>query len=117
MKESWGAKQAGRALLFERLVKDPDQWFGEPTRSLPEPRRTHDREGLRASVLREIRSALTTRCAIPSGEALALARTPMGRFGETGDLAGAAIYLASAASSYVTGETIRVDGGFLAAGL
>ena len=50
-------------------------------------------------------------------KALALARTPMGRFGETGDLTGAAIFLASAASSYVTGETIRVDGGFLAAGL
>ena len=41
----------------------------------------------------------------------------MGRFGETSDLAGAAIYLASAAASYVTGETIRVDGGFLATGL
>jgi NAD(P)-dependent dehydrogenase (short-subunit alcohol dehydrogenase family) len=50
-------------------------------------------------------------------KALALARTPMGRFGETGDLAGAAIYLASAAAAYVTGETIRVDGGFLATGL
>ena len=50
-------------------------------------------------------------------KALALARTPMGRFGETGDLAGAAIYLASPAASYVTGETIRVDGGFLATGL
>ncbi len=50
-------------------------------------------------------------------KALALARTPMGRFGETGDLAGAALFLASPASSYVTGETIRVDGGFLAAGL
>jgi NAD(P)-dependent dehydrogenase (short-subunit alcohol dehydrogenase family) len=50
-------------------------------------------------------------------KALALARTPMGRFGETGELAGAAIYLASAASVYVTGETIRVDGGFLATGL
>jgi NAD(P)-dependent dehydrogenase (short-subunit alcohol dehydrogenase family) len=50
-------------------------------------------------------------------KARALARTPMGRFGETDDLAGAAIFLASDASSYVTGETIRVDGGFLAAGL
>ena len=50
-------------------------------------------------------------------KALALARTPMGRFGETDDLAGAAVFLASDASSYVTGETIRVDGGFLAPGL
>jgi NAD(P)-dependent dehydrogenase (short-subunit alcohol dehydrogenase family) len=53
----------------------------------------------------------------PERKALALARTPMGRFGETEDLAGAAIFLASDASSYVTGETIRVDGGFLATGL
>src|SRR5438874_12160353 len=50
-------------------------------------------------------------------KALALARTPMGRFGETSDLVGAAIFLASPAAAYVTGETIRVDGGFLAAGL
>jgi NAD(P)-dependent dehydrogenase (short-subunit alcohol dehydrogenase family) len=47
----------------------------------------------------------------------AVARTPMGRFGETRDMAGAAVYLASDAASFVTGETIRVDGGFLAAGL
>ena len=50
-------------------------------------------------------------------KALALARTPMGRFGETQDVVGAAIFLASEAAAYVTGETIRVDGGFLAAGL
>jgi NAD(P)-dependent dehydrogenase (short-subunit alcohol dehydrogenase family) len=47
----------------------------------------------------------------------ALDRTPMGRFGELDELVGAAIYLASPASRFVTGETIRVDGGFLAAGL
>jgi NAD(P)-dependent dehydrogenase (short-subunit alcohol dehydrogenase family) len=41
----------------------------------------------------------------------------MMRFGETEDMVGAAIYLASPAASFVTGETIRVDGGFLAAGL
>lgn len=53
----------------------------------------------------------------PERKAMAVARTPMGRFGETGDMVGAAIFLASPAASFVTGETIRVDGGFLAAGL
>ena len=47
----------------------------------------------------------------------ALDRTPMRRFGELDELVGAAIYLASPAARFVTGETIRVDGGFLAAGL
>ena len=53
----------------------------------------------------------------PERKALALARTPMKSFGETEDMVGAAIYLASPAARFVTGETIRVDGGFLAAGL
>lgn len=53
----------------------------------------------------------------PERKALALARTPMGRFGEVEELVGAAIYLCSDAAGFVTGETIRVDGGFLAAGL
>jgi NAD(P)-dependent dehydrogenase (short-subunit alcohol dehydrogenase family) len=53
----------------------------------------------------------------PERKATAVARTPMARFGETTDMVGAAIYLASPAASFVTGETIRVDGGFLAAGL
>ena len=53
----------------------------------------------------------------PERKAMAVARTPMGRFGQTGDMVGAAIYLASPAAQFVTGETIRVDGGFLAAGL
>ena len=44
-------------------------------------------------------------------------RTPMGRFGELEELVGAAIYLCSDAAKFVTGETIRVDGGFLAKGL
>lgn len=53
----------------------------------------------------------------PERKALALARTPMGRFGEVEELVGAAIYLCSDAAGFVTGETIRVDGGFLASGL
>ncbi len=46
-----------------------------------------------------------------------LMRTPMGRFGKTEELIGAAIYLASDASSFVTGEVLVVDGGFLASGV
>jgi NAD(P)-dependent dehydrogenase (short-subunit alcohol dehydrogenase family) len=53
----------------------------------------------------------------PERKEAALRRTPMHRFGELGELVGAAIYLASPAASYVTGETIAVDGGFLATGL
>jgi NAD(P)-dependent dehydrogenase (short-subunit alcohol dehydrogenase family) len=44
-------------------------------------------------------------------------RTPMGRFGKTEELIGAAIYLASDASAFVTGEILVVDGGFLASGV
>jgi NAD(P)-dependent dehydrogenase (short-subunit alcohol dehydrogenase family) len=50
------------------------------------------------------------------GEELIL-RTPMRRFGEAKELAGAAIFLASEASSFVTGEVLAVDGGFLASGV
>jgi len=42
-------------------------------------------------------------------------RIPLGRFGEPEDLAGAVIFLASAASDYVTGHILWVDGGVLAA--
>ena len=52
----------------------------------------------------------------PRGEEL-LARTPMGRFGRTEELVGAAVYLASDAASFVTGGTLVVDGGFLASGV
>jgi 2-deoxy-D-gluconate 3-dehydrogenase len=41
-----------------------------------------------------------------------LARTPAARWGEPGDFAGVAVFLASAASDFVTGAAIPVDGGF-----
>jgi NAD(P)-dependent dehydrogenase (short-subunit alcohol dehydrogenase family) len=44
-------------------------------------------------------------------------RTPMGRFGRVEELAGAAVFLASEAASFVTGEILVVDGGFLASGV
>lgn len=46
-----------------------------------------------------------------------LARTPMRRFGKVEELAGAAVFLASEAASFVTGEVLCVDGGFLASGV
>jgi NAD(P)-dependent dehydrogenase (short-subunit alcohol dehydrogenase family) len=52
----------------------------------------------------------------PRGQEL-LARTPMKRFGRTDELVGAAVYLASDASSFVTGQLLVVDGGFLASGV
>jgi NAD(P)-dependent dehydrogenase (short-subunit alcohol dehydrogenase family) len=46
-----------------------------------------------------------------------LARTPMGRFGKAEELVGAAVYLASDAASFTTGQILIVDGGFLASGV
>ena len=52
----------------------------------------------------------------PRGRELVM-RTPMGRFGRTEELVGAAVYLSSDAASFVTGGTLVVDGGFLASGV
>lgn len=46
-----------------------------------------------------------------------LARTPMGRFGHPDEVVGAAIYLVSDEASFVTGEILAVDGGYLASGV
>jgi NAD(P)-dependent dehydrogenase (short-subunit alcohol dehydrogenase family) len=46
-----------------------------------------------------------------------LLRTPMKRFGKVEELAGAAVFLASEAASFVNGEVVTVDGGFLASGV
>ena len=46
-----------------------------------------------------------------------LEHTPMGRFGTGDEIAGAAVYLASPAASFVNGITIPVDGGYLASGI
>jgi NAD(P)-dependent dehydrogenase (short-subunit alcohol dehydrogenase family) len=44
-----------------------------------------------------------------------MARTPMARVGQPEELVGPVVFLASAMASYVTGVTLPVDGGFLAA--
>src|SRR5262249_20118210 len=50
----------------------------------------------------------------PERRAMAIGRTPIGRFGELDELVNAALYLASPGASYVTGETLRAAGRFLA---
>jgi len=55
-----------------------------------------------------VREALT-----PALREKILARVPLGRFAEADDIARLALFLASEAASFITGETIAVDGGFL----
>ena len=54
-----------------------------------------------------------TGVATPRGRSI-LEHTPMGRFGEPVDLAGATLWLCSDAAAYVTGIVVPVDGGFSA---
>jgi len=50
----------------------------------------------------------------PAGREKVVKRTPAGRWGHVEDLRGAAVFLASSASDFITGTTLPVDGGFLA---
>ncbi len=52
----------------------------------------------------------------PRGQELKM-RTPLGRFGEARELVGACVFLASDSASFVNGEVLIVDGGFLASGV
>jgi NAD(P)-dependent dehydrogenase (short-subunit alcohol dehydrogenase family) len=46
-----------------------------------------------------------------------LVRTPVGRFGKLNELVGAAVFLASDSTSFVTGQILVLDGGFLVSGV
>lgn len=54
---------------------------------------------------------------IPERAQMILSKTPMARFGQVNELQGAAILLASPAGSFITGQVLAVDGGFLAKGV
>ena len=58
-----------------------------------------------------IETDMTAPVRTPYGDEI-LMRTPAGRWGKTEEMGGAAAFLASPASDFVTGETIRVDGGY-----
>lgn len=53
----------------------------------------------------------------PARKASIIAHTPMRRFGELEEIQGAAIFLASDSASFVTGDMLCVDGGFVAQGI
>ena len=44
-------------------------------------------------------------------------RTPMQRYGHLEELVGAAVFLASESASFITGQILAVDGGYLASGV
>ena len=61
------------------------------------------------------RTALTEAFyADPAWQAATLPKIPMGRFGELDDLVGTAVFLASDAARYLTGQCLYVDGGYMA---
>lgn len=77
-------------------------------------------EGIRVNVIAPETtetSQVPVSLAIPDGNKHHIPRwIPLGRFGQPGDCAGAALYLASPLAAWVTGITLNVDGGALAAG-
>ncbi|WP_157220585.1 SDR family NAD(P)-dependent oxidoreductase [Flavisphingomonas formosensis] len=68
-----------------------------------------------AAGLTESRMTATT-IANPAWSEPTLQRTPAGRLGVPADIAGPVLFLSSAAASWVTGQTLPVDGGFTVAG-
>ena len=68
-----------------------------------------------AAGLTESRMTAAT-VANPEWSAPTLARTPIGRLGVPHDIAGPVLFLTSAAASWITGQTLPVDGGYTVAG-
>lgn len=74
--------------------------------------------GIRVNALAPTAVLTPTRAALLQGDVLkrVVSRIPLGRLATPEDLIGAAIYLASPASDFVTGQTLFVDGGWVAGG-
>ncbi|HJP84838.1 MAG TPA: glucose 1-dehydrogenase [Gemmatimonadaceae bacterium] len=99
---AYGASKAGVAALTKSLAVEWAPYGICVNAILPGVFRTALNEGLLDGTAR--------------GNEL-LMRTPMRRFGQPEELAGAAVFLASDAASFVTGHLLAVDGGFLASGV
>jgi NAD(P)-dependent dehydrogenase (short-subunit alcohol dehydrogenase family) len=96
----YGALKAGVSRLTEALAVE---WASS---------------GIRVNALAPTAVKTPSREEVLTGELLqrVLNRIPLGRLATSEDLIGAAIYLASPASDFVTGQTLFVDGGWVAAG-
>jgi len=99
---AYGASKAGVAALTKSLAVEWAPYGVCVNAILPGVFRTALNEGLLDGTER--------------GRELLL-RTPMKRFGQPEELAGAAVFLASEAAGFVTGHLLAVDGGFLASGV
>ncbi len=109
------SQQAQRAFAQQRRVRGVQ---GRPGRADPVPvRGVGPAPGCAAT--RCAPGFVATRlnahvAADPESMAALAARTMVGRNGQPADFAGVAVFLASRASDYVTGQTLYVDGGFSA---
>lgn len=99
---AYGASKAGVAALTKSLAVEWAPYGICVNAILPGVYRTALNEGLLDGTER--------------GRELLL-RTPMRRFGQPAEIAGAAIFLASESAAFVTGHLLAVDGGFLASGV
>lgn len=78
-------------------------------------------QGIRVNVVAAgmVETAMTAPVFSPEGSAWlepTLARTPLGRLGHPRDIAGPVLFLASSAASWITGQTVMVDGGYTISG-
>jgi 2-deoxy-D-gluconate 3-dehydrogenase len=96
---AYAASKGGVAQLTKALANEWAQRNVQVNAIAPGYFRTENTSALRADEVR-------------NGQILA--RIPAARWGEPEDIAGAAVFLASAASDYVTGEVLVVDGGWMA---